>query len=66
MPSYYENLVKKLGEQAAKEHMSLIRQKRKKNFGGGFNRPSVVKRAIEIRKANRENNTPGQNTIAEE
>ena len=49
MPSYYENLVAKIGEQKAREQMKAIRAKRKVNKGGGFNNPEVIKKAIEIR-----------------
>jgi len=53
MPSYYENLVKKIGEEAAREKMREARSHRKINKGGGFNNPKVVKLAIKIRTLNR-------------
>lgn len=53
MPSYYENLVAKIGEQKAKEQMKAIRAKRKINYGGGFNNPEVVQKAIKKRQANK-------------
>ena len=51
MPSYYENLVAKVGEEKAREQMRFVASNRKVNKGGGFNNPEVVRRAIEIRKA---------------
>jgi len=53
MPSYYENLVLKLGQEKAREHMKYVRAGRKVNKGGGFNNPEIVKKAIEIRRKNK-------------
>jgi hypothetical protein len=53
MPSYYENLVARVGEDKAREQMRYVASNRKVNKGGGFNNPEVVKKAIEIRKAKR-------------
>lgn len=53
MPSYYENLVAKIGEEKAREKMRATRANRKVNKGGGFNNPEVVKKAIEIRTNNK-------------
>jgi len=49
MPSYYENLVAKIGEEKAREQMKAIRANRKVNKGGGFNNPEVIKKALETR-----------------
>jgi hypothetical protein len=54
MPSYYENLVSKVGEDKAREQMRYVASKRKTNNGGGFNNPEVVKRAIKIRKGKKD------------
>lgn len=48
MGSFYENLVKKLGEAGAREHMREIRSKRKIHNGGGFNNIEVARRANAI------------------
>jgi len=53
MPSYYENLVKKIGEEAAREKMRETRSHRKINKGGGFNDPKIVKKAIKTRTVNK-------------
>ena len=55
MPSYYENLVAKIGEEKAREQMKAVRAKRKVNKGGGFNNPATVLKAIEKRNANKDN-----------
>jgi hypothetical protein len=54
MPSYYENLVAKVGEDKAREQMKAVRAQRRTNNGGGFNDPEVVKKAIEIRKGKKD------------
>ena len=55
MPSYYENLVAKIGEEKAREKMRSTRAQRKVNKGGGFNNPATVLKAIEKRNANKNN-----------
>ena len=54
MPSYYENLVSRIGEDKAREQMKAVRAQRKVNKGGGFNNPEVVKKAIEVRKGRKD------------
>jgi hypothetical protein len=64
MPSYYENLVAKLGESEAKAHMKEVASKRTVFKGGAFRDKDFAKQAqLKSAKSRRENNAKAKQAV---